>query len=106
LPVLCYGLANYRHEGAVYCLDATPETTSLVTRQLASGNSELSLERAQAAYDRVMGHQWRCEDIRHRLPALLDSMLADSPRFMVNTKGNLNLWSRLQSWLGRNRAAA
>jgi hypothetical protein len=95
LPVLCYGRANYRHEGAVYCLDASPLPTRQATMQLVNGASELKLERAQAGFDRVMSHQWRSEEIGQRLPKLLAKMLVNAPEAAPPA----SVWSRVQSWL-------
>jgi len=101
LPVLCYGLANYRQEGAVYCLDATPEATSRATTQLMIGISDLKAERVQAAYERVMSHQWASAEIPRHLPALLAKMLAREPA-QIPTVG---IWSHLRSWFDIRKVA-
>jgi hypothetical protein len=105
LPVLCYGLANYRHAGAVHCLDNSPATTAQVTAQLADGICDLTLERARAAYDRVMSHQWRCAEIPQLLPPLLASMLADESS-QLPKMSSTSIWTNVQHWLRRWQAAA
>jgi hypothetical protein len=101
LPVLCYGLASYRQEGAVYCLDATPEATERATAQLASGVSDLTIERVQATFSRVMSHQWRCAEIGQRLPHLLAEMLSEAPSAARAT----GIWFDFQDWFRIQKAA-
>jgi hypothetical protein len=97
MPVLCYGLANYRHEGAVYCLDNSPQATVTATAQLAEGECTLFAERSQAAYERVMSHQWRCEDIPECLPPLLAEMLLEAPAGSPQPR-SLSIWANVQHW--------
>jgi hypothetical protein len=80
LPVLCYGLANYRHRGAVYCLDDDPQATTKATQSLADGHCELFQEPVHEAVGRVLAHQWPVEEIPHRLPPLIAQVLAAAPR--------------------------
>jgi hypothetical protein len=105
LPVLCYGLANYRNEGAVYCLDASPAATRRVTRQLEQGETDLSVERVHAAFQRVMSHQWPCEEIQERLPGLLHAMLADAPAQLAEPAPVRHNWFRIPEWLQLRRTA-
>lgn len=99
LPVLCFGLANYRHPGAVYCLDSSPAATQRVTRQLVDGETDLSEELVDAAYQRVMSHQWRCEEIEQRLPGLLAEMLADAPFEFSHQVLRPTTWLPIPHWL-------
>ena len=78
LPVLCYGLANYRLPGAVFSLTNRPEETVDATEQLATGNCSLSAERCAATLTRVLDHQWPFAEIPRRLPAILEPLLADA----------------------------
>jgi hypothetical protein len=78
LPVLCYGLANYRQPGAVYCLTNRGEETVQATSQLAAGNRSLHEERCAAVVKRVLGHQWPFDEIPKRLPAMLEPLLASA----------------------------
>ena len=76
LPVLCYGLANYRQPGAVYCLTHRGEETSQATEELAAGNCSLCEERCAAVLKRVLDHQWPFDEIPTRLPAMIEPLLA------------------------------
>jgi hypothetical protein len=76
LPVLCYGLANYRHPGAVYRLTNRGEETRNVTERLLRGDCDLFVEHSSAALERVLSHQWVLADIPGQLPALIHSRLA------------------------------
>ncbi len=75
LPVLCYGLAIYRHSGAVYCLTGCEQETRLATEQLAVGNCPLFEERSDAAAMRALDHQWSFHEISQRLPPLIEAQL-------------------------------
>ena len=79
LPVLCYGNAVYRHEGAVYCLDADPRATIAATRELARGFSSLSQERIAALVARILSRQWTIEEVPRRLPPVIESLLTATP---------------------------
>jgi hypothetical protein len=73
VPVLCYGRAIYRHEGAVYCLDGNGDRTRRTTASLAAGLSELYVEPINEVLNRIVSQQWRIEQIPARLPAVLES---------------------------------
>jgi capsular polysaccharide biosynthesis protein len=76
LPVLCYGLANYRQPGAVYCLTNRGEETVQATEELAAGSCSLYEERCAATLKRILDHQWPFDEIPKRLPTMLTRLLA------------------------------
>jgi hypothetical protein len=78
LPVLCYGRANYRHPGAVYCLDDEPEATRSVTQLLAAGRCVLFQEPVDEVVERILSRQWPVSEISRRLPALIEAVLSDA----------------------------
>lgn len=102
LPLLCYGQAVYRHAGAVYCLDRSPEKTRQATSELAAGDTRLSAELAEELYARIMDHQWPLAAIPFRLPALLKQVLPDPDTRVVSAPP----WTRLiQRVVGGSKAA-
>lgn len=76
VPVLCYGQAIYRYEGAVYCMEGVPNQTREVTRALADGACDLSQPRVEEVLARVNRAQWRLADLPTRLSTLLQSHLS------------------------------
>jgi hypothetical protein len=84
VPVLCYGRAIYRHEGAVYCLDNDGESTRRTTTSLAAGGSELYIESIGEVLERITAHQWRIEQIPNRLPAIVESFISLAPDCPTN----------------------
>jgi hypothetical protein len=76
LPVLCYGKANYRHPGAVYCLDDDPQLTRSTTELLGAGRCALFQEPVAEIVARVLSRQWPVAEIPQRLPPLIETMLA------------------------------
>jgi hypothetical protein len=84
VPVLCYGRAIYRHEGAVYCLDDDGERTRRTTASLAAGKSELFIESIGEVLERITAHQWRIEQIPTRLPAIVESFTNLAPGYQTN----------------------
>ena len=87
LPVLCYGLANYRQPGAVYCLTNGAEETIKATQELAAGNCSLFEERCAATVKRVLDHQWPFAEIPRRLPAILEPLLAGAAPRRIRSTG-------------------
>lgn len=110
LPVMCYGTATYRHEGAVYCLDNTPEKTRQAIAELAAGRSSLRLECAQAALHRILDHQWRPAEIAIRLPPLIRQLLPDAdqsrPLSLSRRLSPIRLIRNLPEWARAGRRAA
>jgi hypothetical protein len=95
IPVLCYGGAIYRHEGAAYCLDDQPDLTARVTTELASGRCTLYVERNAELTARIFGRQWPLDAIPHRLPPLLAAMLpAAQPKTVPRWHSRLVSWQR------------
>ena len=78
LPVLCYGLANYRQPRAVYCLTNRGEETAQATEDLAAGDCSIYEERCAAVLKRVLDHQWLFAEIPKRLPAMIEPLLASA----------------------------
>ncbi|WP_425614866.1 hypothetical protein NA78x_004747 [Anatilimnocola sp. NA78] len=107
LPVLCYGLSTYRHDGAVYCLDNDGAATAQVTTELRGQHSSLTIERVAAAYHRVMSQQWTHAEIPRRLPAIVNQLLVGAVDFPETSQG---LWSHvvrlLAPWSNPARRAA
>ena len=89
LPVLCYGLANYRQPGAVYCLSNHGEETGRATKELAAGQCSLYEERCTAILTRVLDHQWPFAEIPRRLPALVEAILLN-PSVRIPQRGMFN----------------
>jgi hypothetical protein len=79
LPVLCYGDAVYRHEGAVYCLDSEGRKTEEATSELLKGTCPLTLEKMTAMVGRIASKQWTVAEVPQRLPPLVSSLLAETP---------------------------
>lgn len=79
LPVLCYGAANYRHAGAVYCLDDDADATRQATAELAAGGSSLFAEPMAELTSRILSHQWPLAEIPRLLPPLVEAALASRP---------------------------
>ncbi len=75
LPVLCYGLANYRQPGAVCCLTSRGKETVQASEELAAGRCSLFEERSAAVVKRVLDHQWPFASIPKRLPPLIEALL-------------------------------
>ena len=88
LPVLCYGQANYRHPGAVYCLHDDAQATRDATQSLAGGRCELFQELAAEAVSRILARQWPVEEIPHRLPPLIAQVLAAAPARQERSRRN------------------
>ena len=76
-PVLCYGEANYRHPGAVLCLDDDSSATRQATAALATGQAPLFREPIEEVVRRILARQWPVSEIDERLPALLEQTLAN-----------------------------
>jgi hypothetical protein len=95
LPVLCYGLANYRHPGAVYCLDDGPQATRVATESLAAGRCDLFQEPANEAASRILSRQWAFAEIPQRLPPLVEAALAGAPARNQVAAGAAGFVSRL-----------
>jgi hypothetical protein len=98
MPVLCYGLANYRHPGAVYCLTNSGEETRRTTEQLAAGRCDLFVERCEELLQRILGHQWRLDEIPLRLPHMIQSLLPGEGENGPHRAG----WGRMLSRLIRD----
>jgi hypothetical protein len=79
LPVLCYGLANYRFPGAVACLDDDPAATRQATELLAAGYCDLYQEPMAEVVSRILAHQWPVAEIHERLPPLVEAALGGAP---------------------------
>jgi hypothetical protein len=88
LPVLCYGDAVYRHDGAVYCLTDDGVQTRAATDELLGGTSSLYLEKMAAVVDRIVSKQWTAADVPKRLPDLVDSLLAETPSVRPTLNSN------------------
>jgi len=67
LPVLCYGNAVYRHEGAVWCMDGSPLQTWCRTHQLRAAHCDLDTNAQAAMVQRLMARQWTVDDLPGRL---------------------------------------
>jgi len=72
LPVLCYGKAPYRHDGAVWCMDSSPLKTWCRTAQLAAGHCNLTLGKQRAVLQRLYDRQWVVQDLPHRLAVKIE----------------------------------
>ena len=90
LPVLCYGMANYRQPGAVYCLTNCAKETVQATSELAAGSSSLQEERCAAVLAQVLNHQWRFDQIPQRLPAMLTPLLTSTSLPRLRNVGVVN----------------
>jgi hypothetical protein len=75
LPVLCYGQAIYRENGAVLCLDNDPAETRAVTEALSNGECDVYREVMETVVHRILANQWSLEEIAVRLPPLLTAIL-------------------------------
>lgn len=99
LPVMCYGHAIYRHEGAVYCLDDDARQTRRITAALQGNCCELYQERVDEVVARIVAKQWCLEDIAARLPELLKTASvrtdANRPSQDLARSSISQLWSGL-----------
>jgi len=71
VPVLCYGRAIYRHDGAVVCLDNDPEKTCRAVEDLIAGRLPVDRAAMQAALNRAMEHQIPVEELPDRVCEVL-----------------------------------
>ena len=99
LPVLCFGKAMFRHPQAVLCLTDDGQQLAKVTRQLAHGRCDLFVESVDEMVARISARQWTLEDIPHRLPPLIDSLLA-------GRKSPTTWWRQVSGMFSFSRRAA
>ncbi len=99
LPVLCFGKAMYRHPQAVLCLTDDGQQLASVTRQLARGRCDLFVESVDEMVERIVAKQWTLEDIPHRLPPLIDSLL-------TGRKSKATWWRQMSGMFSFARRAA
>jgi len=71
LPVLCYGRAVYRHWPAVWTMGPQPEFTTAAIRRLRHRSEVAGRGAVAAIVERIMGRQWRLDDLPWRLAPLL-----------------------------------
>jgi len=73
VPVLCYGRAVYRHWPAVWTMGLDAAATTAATRRDLDGWGLHNLDRGAVAamVERIMGRQWRLDDLPWRLAPLL-----------------------------------
>jgi hypothetical protein len=100
LPVLCYGEANYRHPGAVFCLGDDSSATRQATAALAAGHAPLFREPIKEVVRRILARQWPVSEIDERLPALLEQVWASGVPALPTTPSWLTpliRWTRDQA---------
>jgi len=73
LPVLCYGRAVYRHWPAVWTMSPHPEFTTAAIHRLRHRTEAADRGAVAAMVERIMGRQWRLDDLPWRLAPLLAS---------------------------------
>jgi len=71
LPVLCYGDAVYRREGAVWCMTADPSLTRDRTKQLDARCCDQIIDAQTAVLRHVLSHQYTAEQVPDRVMALM-----------------------------------
>jgi hypothetical protein len=99
LPVLCFGKAVYRHPGAVICLTDDADQLDAATRELREGRCGLFVEPIEELVRRITTRQWTLDDVRRRLPPLVESLLE-------RRAGLLPWWSRFVPPFAFGRPAA
>lgn len=72
LPVLCYGKAAYRCEGAAWCMTDSPIQTWARTTQLAAKHCDLTYANQRAVLRRILRHQQTVEDLPDCLAPFLN----------------------------------
>ena len=97
LPVLCYGEAIYRQQGAVYCLTNQPAETSEITAQLRGGVCTLRRESVSEMVQRIQLQQWKPAEVPTRLPPLINHLLMHVQPLAVSTDMHA-CWKQACQW--------